>query len=55
MEKELEERVKAIQKSSEAWKTPYESEELESENAKRIMHDVLNELYSTKKNNEGEA
>lgn len=52
MEKELEQRVKAIQKSSEAWKTPYESEELESENAKRIMHEVLNELYSTKNDEE---
>ena len=52
MEKELEERVKTIQKSSEAWETPFESEELESENAKRIMHDVLNELYSTKNNEE---
>ena len=27
MEKELEERVKAMQKSSEAWETPFESEE----------------------------
>jgi hypothetical protein len=49
MEKELEERVKAMQKSSEAWETPYESEELEAENAKRILTDVLNELYSEKR------
>src|SRR5688500_10437778 len=36
MEKELEEKVKAMQKSSEAWETPYESEEMEVENAKKI-------------------
>jgi hypothetical protein len=50
MEKELVERVRAMQKSSRVWETPYESEELESENAKKILHDVLNELYSTKNN-----
>jgi hypothetical protein len=48
MEKELEEKVKAMQKGSEAWETPYESEELEEENAKRILMDVLNELYPEK-------
>jgi hypothetical protein len=50
MEKELVERVRAMQKSSRVWETPYESEELESENAKKILHDVLNELYSAKNN-----
>jgi hypothetical protein len=45
MEKELEEKVKAMQK---VWETPYESEELEEENAKKILNDVLNELYSEK-------
>jgi hypothetical protein len=52
MEKELEEKVKAMQKNSEAWETPYESEELEAENAKRILIDVLNELYSEKNTKE---
>lgn len=46
MEKELEEKVKTMQKRSVTWETPYESEELEMENAKKILQDVLNELYS---------
>jgi hypothetical protein len=48
MERELEEKVKAMQKSSAVWQTPYESEELEAERAKKILRDVLNELYSEK-------
>jgi hypothetical protein len=52
MEKELEERVEAMRKSSEAWETPYVSEELEEENAKKILMDVLNELYSEKNTKE---
>jgi hypothetical protein len=48
MEKELEERAKDMQKRSAVWETPYESEELESESAKKILRDVLNELYSEK-------
>jgi hypothetical protein len=48
MEKELEERVKTIQKRSTVWETPYESEEVEAESAKKILRDVLNELYSEK-------
>ena len=48
MEKELEEKVKAIQKSSAVWEMPYESEELEAESAKKILRDVLNELYLEK-------
>ena len=48
MERELEEKVKAMQKRSAVWQTPYESEELEAESAKKILRDVLNELYSEK-------
>ena len=44
----LEEKVKTIQKSSAVLETPYESEELEVESAKKILRDVLNELYSEK-------
>jgi hypothetical protein len=48
MERELEEKVKAMQKRSAVWQTPYESEELEAESAKKILRDVLNKLYSEK-------
>jgi hypothetical protein len=48
MEKELEDKVKVMQKRSAVWEIPYESEELETESVKKILRDVLNELYSEK-------
>ena len=46
MEKELEEKVKDMQKRWRGYEPPFESQELDEENAKRILRDVLNELYS---------
>jgi hypothetical protein len=48
MEKELEERVKSTQKTSDPSQMPFEPEELDSENAKRILREVVEELYLRK-------
>ena len=48
MEKELEERVNLMQKASEPSQMPFEPEELDSENAKRILREVIEELHSGK-------
>jgi hypothetical protein len=48
MEKELEERVKSMQKTSYPSQMPFEPEELDSENAKRILQEVVEELYFRK-------
>ena len=48
MEKELEDRVKAAQKTSDPSQIPFEPEELDSENAKRILREVIEELHSGK-------
>jgi hypothetical protein len=48
MEKELEERVNLMQKASERRQMPFEPEELDSENAKRILREVIEELHSGK-------
>jgi hypothetical protein len=48
MEKELEERVNLMQKASEPRQMPFEPEELDSENAKRILREVIEELHSGK-------
>jgi hypothetical protein len=45
MEKELEARVKAAQKTSDPSQIPFEPEELDSENAKRILREVIEELH----------
>jgi hypothetical protein len=50
MEKELEEKTKSFEKRfrlSER-EEDYMEERLEEENAKQILHDVLNELYYSK-------
>lgn len=44
MEKELEERVKSMQITSDPSQMPFEPEELDSENAKRILREVVEEL-----------
>ena len=48
MEKELEERVKSMKKTSDPSQIPFEPEELDSENAKRILREVVEELYLRK-------
>ena len=48
MEKELEERVKSMKKTSDPSQIPFEPEELDSENAKRILREVVEELYLKK-------
>jgi hypothetical protein len=48
MEKELEERVKLIQNASAPSEMPYEPDELDPENAKRILREVIDELHSEK-------
>jgi hypothetical protein len=48
MEKELEEKVKSMQKTSDPSQMPFEPEELDSENAKRILREVVEELYLRK-------
>jgi hypothetical protein len=53
MEKELEERVKDMQKNSGGYEPPFESQELDEENTKRILRDVLNELYSQHSEKQG--
>jgi hypothetical protein len=52
MEKELEERVNSLQKVSEPSLVPFEPEELDSENAKRILREVIEELHSGKEQHE---
>jgi hypothetical protein len=53
MEKELEEKVKDIQKKSRGNEPPFESQELDEESTKRILRDVLNELYSRHNERQG--
>lgn len=48
MEKEMEDKVKTLQSSLDLDTTPYNIQELDEENAKKILNDVLNELYSKK-------
>ena len=51
MEKELEKKVKFLEKRSglsDRTEESYLHEHLEEENAKQILHDVLNELYYSK-------
>jgi hypothetical protein len=48
MEKELEERVKSMHKTSDPSQMQFEPEELDSENAKRILREVVEELYLRK-------
>ena len=51
MEKELEESVNIMTKASEPSLMPFEPEELDSENAKRILQEVIEELHSGKEQN----
>ncbi len=53
MEKELEEKVKDMQKRWRGYEPPFESQESDEENAKRILRDVLNELYSQHSEKQG--
>jgi hypothetical protein len=57
MEKEFEEKVRFIQKhhglSEKTYEPHLEEENLEEEHVKQILHDVLNELYYSKKSKEG--
>ena len=46
MEKELEESVNIMRKASDPSLMPFEPEELDSENAKRILQEVIEELHS---------
>ena len=50
MEKELEKQVKSVEEkvSSLSSETGYDIPQLEEENVKEILHDVLNELYYSK-------
>jgi hypothetical protein len=50
MEKELEKQVKSVEEkvSSLSSETAYDIPQLEEENVKEIIHDVLNELYYSK-------
>ena len=48
MEKEMEDKVKSLQASLDLDTIPYDIQELDEENAKKILNDVLNELYSKK-------
>lgn len=48
MEKELEESVNLMRKASDPSQMPFEPEELDSENAKRILLEVIEELRSGK-------
>ena len=49
MEKELEEKTKLLEKRFRlSEREDYLHERLEEENAKQILHDVLNELYYSK-------
>jgi hypothetical protein len=52
MEKELENQVKFVQKRSRVSEKEVEEQHLEEENVKEILHDVLNELYYSKKSKE---
>jgi hypothetical protein len=51
MEKQFEEKIKFLQQRSSLSKK-IEEPELEEENVKKILHDVLNELYYSKKGKE---
>ena len=48
MEKELEQQVKFVQKRSRVSERTADELQLEEENVKEILHDVLNELYYSK-------
>ena len=53
MEKEFEGRVKYLEKVHRVSQVPdwsYRAEHMEVENVKKILHDVLNEVYSKTKN-----
>ena len=52
MEKELKERVKLMQEAAEPSQRPFEPEELDSENAKRILLEVIEELHLGKEHHE---
>ena len=44
----MEDKVKSLQASLDLDTIPYDIQELDEENAKKILNDVLNELYSKK-------
>ena len=52
MEKELKERVKLMQDAAEPSRMPFEPDELDSENAKRILLEVIEELHLGKEQHE---
>ena len=48
MEKELEQEVRAVEKRVSRRETTVDIPQLEEQEAKEILHDVLNELYYSK-------